>query len=317
MEGVADASMRRLLTNQGGFDLCISEFIRIVDMKLPTRVFYRSCPELHNECKTEAGTPVRIQLLGQEPNWMAENADRAIRLGSHGIDINFGCPSRTVNKNKGGAALLREPESIYQIVKKVRETVPSCQTLSAKMRLGWDCKSRCVEIAQAIEEAGANELTVHARTKEEGYKPPAHWEYIKLIKDSTTLNIIANGEVWNKDDYIRCQEVSGCDDIMIGRGAVTIPNLAQHIKGAPIMPWADVIRLMIDYGGFETLGDKEKYFPQRLKQWFKYISKQYPESEPLFTEIRSIKETQHIVQMLNEVNKNNNSHVLTRTLSVS
>jgi len=286
-------------------------------MKLPTRVFYRSCPELHNECKTEAGTPVRIQLLGQEPNWMAENADRAIRLGSHGIDINFGCPSRTVNKNKGGAALLREPESIYQIVKKVRETVPSCQTLSAKMRLGWDCKSRCVEIAQAIEEAGANELTVHARTKEEGYKPPAHWEYIKLIKDSTTLNVIAHGEVWDKDDYIRCQEVSGCDDIMIGRGAVTIPNLAQHIKGAPIMPWADVIRLMIDYGGFETLGDKEKYFPQRLKQWFKYISKQYPESEPLFTEIRSIKETQHIVQMLNEVNKNNNYHVLTRTLSVS
>ncbi|WP_354624323.1 tRNA-dihydrouridine synthase [Psychromonas sp. MME2] len=300
MEGVADASMRRLLTNQGGFDLCISEFIRIVDMKLPKRVFYRICPELDNDCQTESGTPVRIQLLGQEPNWMAENADRAIRLGSHGIDINFGCPSRTVNKNKGGASLLREPETIYQIVKKVRETVPAYQTVSAKMRLGWDCKSQCVEIAQAIEAAGANELTVHARTKEEGYKPPAHWQYIKLIKDSTNLNIIANGEVWNKDDYLRCQAISGCDDIMIGRGAVTIPNLAQHIKGAAIMPWADVKQLMIDYGGFETIGDREKYFPQRLKQWFKYITKQYPESHALFNQIRSIKDTELIMEALTQ-----------------
>lgn len=300
MEGVADASMRRLLTNQGGFDLCVSEFIRIVDQKLPSRVFYRNCPELYNDCKTDAGTPVRIQLLGQEANWMAENAERAIRLGSHGIDLNFGCPSRTVNKNKGGAALLKEPESIYQIVKKVRETVPSYQTVSAKMRLGWDCKSQCVEIAQAIEAAGANELTVHARTKEEGYKPPAHWEYIKLIKDATNLNIIANGEVWNKEDYIRCHKISTCDDIMIGRGALTIPNLAQHLKGSPIMPWREVKGLMIEYASFETLGDKERYFPQRLKQWFKYLAKQYPESRELFVEIRGIKTTSAIIEALHK-----------------
>ena len=298
MEGIADASFRRLLTNQGGFDLCVSEFIRIVDMKLPQKVFYRMCPELHNDCKTESGTPVRIQLLGQEPNWMAENADRAIRLGSHGLDLNFGCPSRGVNKNKGGAVLLKEPESIYQIVKTVREAVPSYQTVSAKIRLGWDCKSRCVEIAQAIESAGANELTVHARTKEEGYKPPAHWEYIKLINDAISINVIANGEVWNREDYLRCQKVSGCQDVMIGRGAVTIPNLAQHIKGAPIMPFEDIKQLMVEYGESETLGDKEKYFPQRLKQWFKYIIKQYPESDGLFREIRGIKRTSEIIQSL-------------------
>ena len=86
---------------------------------------------------------------------------------------------------------------------------------------------------------------------------------------------------------------------MIGRGAVTIPNLAQHIKGAPIMPWNDVKQLMIEYSTYETLGAKEKYFPQRLKQWFKYISKQYVESEDLFKEIRSVKETSHIVKLLN------------------
>jgi len=298
MEGVADASMRRLLTSMGGFDLCVSEFIRIVDMKLPKRVFYRLCPELHNDCKTGSGTPVRIQLLGQEPNWMAENADRAVLLGSHGIDINFGCPSRTVNKNKGGAALLQDPESIYNIVKKVRETVPINQIVSAKMRLGWDCKAQCVEIAQAIEAAGANELTVHARTKEEGYKPPAHWQYIKLIKDSTSLNVIANGDVWNKEDYHRCQLISGCEDVMIGRGAITIPNLAQHIKGQPVMPWQGVKELMIEYSKYETIGEKEKYYPQRIKQWFRYISKQYPEAEDLFAQIRSLKNTSHIVQLL-------------------
>ena len=182
MEGVADAPMRSLLTQVGGYDLVISEFIRIVDQLLPKRVFYRLCSELNHQCRTPAGTPVRLQLLGQHPQWMAENAVRAIDLGSRGVDINFGCPAPMVNKSNGGAALLKQPDVIYQVVAAVRQAVDSSKPVSAKIRLGWDDKSRCVEIAQAIAAAGATELTVHARTKEEGYRPPAHWQYIKQIK---------------------------------------------------------------------------------------------------------------------------------------
>ena len=117
MEGVIDHIMRHLLTAQGGYDLCITEFVRIVDQKLPERVFYRLCPELYDGAKTPSGTPVKIQLLGQHPNWLAENAQVATSLGSPGIDLNFGCPAKAVNKSKGGAVLLKEPETLFAIAK--------------------------------------------------------------------------------------------------------------------------------------------------------------------------------------------------------
>ena len=115
MEGVVDALMRDLLTSINQFDLCITEFVRIVDALLPEHVFYRISPELHNKGYTPAQTPIRVQLLGQEPDWLAENALRAVELGSHGVDLNFGCPAKAVNKSRGGAVLLKSPEKIYQI----------------------------------------------------------------------------------------------------------------------------------------------------------------------------------------------------------
>lgn len=298
MEGVADAAMRNLLTAIGGYDLCVSEFIRIVDQLLPQKVFRRMCPELTNGNRTSSGVPIRLQLLGQDPLWMAENAYRATAMGSHGLDLNFGCPARTVNKNLGGASLLQNPELIYQIVKEVRGAVPDEQILSAKIRLGWECKSRCIEIAQAIQDAGAKELTVHARTKEEGYKKPAHWHYIKQIKEAIDIPVIANGEIWNYCDYLKCKEVSGCDDVMVGRGALATPNLAKVLKGDARMPWHEVVLQLIKYSEFETLGDKERYYPQRIKQWLRYIALQYSEAEALFVNIRSIKSSQEIIKAL-------------------
>ena len=134
MEGVVDYLMRKVLSEIGGLDLCVTEFLRITDQLLPERVFYRICPELDTGGKTSSGTPVRIQLLGQDPNWLAENAYRAAVLGSSGVDLNFGCPAKTVNKSRGGAILLRDPENLYQIVKAVRAAVPTEQVVSAKIR---------------------------------------------------------------------------------------------------------------------------------------------------------------------------------------
>ncbi|MBW8186669.1 tRNA dihydrouridine(16) synthase DusC [Shewanella nanhaiensis] len=299
MEGVADAPMRSLLTSVGGYDLVISEFIRVVDQLLPEKVFYRLCAELAYGSKTKAGTPVRLQLLGQHPNWMAENAIRAIELGSLGVDLNYGCPAPMVNRSNGGAALLKEPETIYKVTKAVREAVPSSHPVSAKIRLGWDDKSRCVEIAQAIESAGATELTVHARTKEEGYRPPAHWEYINLIREAIAIPVIANGEVWCHQDYLKCQAASGCDDVMIGRGALAVPNLAHVIKTNQVkMPWNQVMQLLLKYSEYEIVSVKEKYYPARIKQWLKFMVKQYPQADALFTQVRVMKQTQEILALL-------------------
>ncbi|MDT0626730.1 tRNA dihydrouridine(16) synthase DusC [Alteromonas sp. W364] len=299
MEGVVDHLMRDMLTKVGGFDLCITEFVRVVEQLLPPRTFYRLCPELHHGAKTPSGVPVRVQLLGQHPQWLAENAVRAVELGSPGIDLNFGCPAKTVNKSKGGAVLLKEPETLYQIIKAVRDAVPAEQAVSAKIRLGFDDKSLALENADAITQAGASLLTIHARTKVDGYKPPAYWPWIKKIKQTTDIPIIANGEIWSAQDAALCQEQSGCDDIMLGRGALALPNLANTIKhGHQGMTWEEVKALLVSYSGYEIYSDKGRYYPNRIKQWFNYLKRQYPEAEEMFISLRTLKDPQAIVELL-------------------
>ncbi|MDP2537756.1 tRNA dihydrouridine(16) synthase DusC [Alteromonas stellipolaris] len=299
MEGVVDHLMRDMLTHVGGFDQCVTEFVRVVDQKLPNKTFYKLCPELHNGGKTPNGVPVRVQLLGQHPEWLAENAYTAVDLGSPGVDLNFGCPAKTVNKSKGGAVLLKETQALYDIVKAVRDAVPASQPVSAKIRLGFEDKSLAVENAIAITEAGASELVVHARTKTEGYKPPAYWEWIAKIKQSTNIPLVANGEIWNAEEAQRCQEQSACTNLMVGRGALAMPNLARCIRNdEPPMSWEDVAALLIRYSGYEIYGDKGKYYPNRIKQWCGYLKRQYPEAELLFNDIRRLSKSQEIVDVL-------------------
>ena len=156
-------------------DLCVTEFVRVTTQLLPPKVFKRSCPELAHDCKTPAGIPVRIQLLGSDPAAPAANAVRALELASPGVDLNFGCPAKTVNRSQGGAILLQETKRVAHIVETVRQTIGDDAWLSAKMRLRFTIKDLTLDNAKSIADAGADELTVHARTKVEGYRPPAHW----------------------------------------------------------------------------------------------------------------------------------------------
>ena len=299
MEGVVDHLMRDMLTQVGGFDLCVTEFVRVVDQLMPKRVFHRICPELNNQGFTPNGVPVKVQLLGQHADWLAENAFRAVELGSHGVDLNFGCPAKTVNKSKGGAILLREPETIYKIVNAVRQAVPKEHTVSAKMRLGFDDTSLAIANAQAIADAGANSLVIHARTKVDGYKPPAYWDWIAKIKQDVDIPIVANGEIWNEQDAVNCQQQSDCNNIMLGRGALAMPNLAQVIKNTEQhMLWEHVKALLVRYSGYELFGDKGKYYPNRVKQWLGYLSRQYPEAKALFMRIRALKSADEILQQI-------------------
>ena len=299
MEGVVDHLMRDMLTRIGGFDLCVTEFVRVVSSKLPHKVFYRLCPELHNQGYTSNGTKVKVQLLGQEPEWLAENAITAIELGSHGVDLNFGCPAKTVNKSRGGAVLLQYPETLYDIVKAVRDAVPAEHEVTAKVRLGYENTSLAIENALAIESAGASSLAVHARTKLDGYKPPAYWDWIAKIKAHTSLPIVANGEIWNAQDAQNCIEQSHTSDLMLGRGALALPNLANTIKyqESPY-EWEQVLELLIKYSGYEIYSEKGLYYPNRIKQWFSYLKKQYPEAEDMFMKIRRLRKADEIVAIL-------------------
>ena len=309
MEGVVDYKMRELLTDIGGFDLCVTEFIRVVDLTFPRRVFTRYCPELFNGGYTRAGTPVRIQLLGQVPHALAANARKAVKLGSHGIDLNFGCPAKTVNKSRGGAVLLKEPEQIYHIIKAVREAVPAEHPVSAKIRLGFDDDANSTEIVDAVQQGGASSLAIHARTKRDGYRPPAYWEKIPALLSRLTIPVVANGEIWQVEDAMRCQQVSQCQDLMLGRGALAMPDLAAkikaHIQGRDYQPltWGHVVHHIVNSSMHDDDNMSEKYFSSRTKQWLGYLKLQYPEAHTLFDEIKRLKGKQDVITVLNKYAK--------------
>lgn len=299
MEGVVDHLMRDLLTAEGGFDLCVTEFLRVVEQLHPVRSFFKICPELAHGAKTPSGVPVRIQLLGQSPHWLAENAVRAVELGSPGVDLNFGCPAKTVNRNRGGSVLLKEPEALYAIISEVRKAVPAHRPVTAKIRLGYDDASLMLDNARAVAAAGANELVIHARTKRDGYRPPAYWDQIARIKEEVQLPIVANGEIWTPDDARRCQQQSHCVDLMLGRGALACPSLAHSIKtGAERRPWQQVLALLKRYSLFEIQGDKGCYYPNRLKQWLQFLRLQYPEAQTLFDQVKTLKHKEELLQCI-------------------
>lgn len=292
MEGVVEHHVRDILTRLGGLDGCVTEFIRVTDQKLPYKVFYKYAQELENHCQTPNGTPVKVQLLGSKPEPMALNAQELVRYGAKAIDLNFGCPAKTVNSHEGGACLLRTPDRVYSIIKAVRDAVPRAIPVSAKIRLGFEDRTSYMENAQAVEAAGADELTVHARSKADGYKPPAYWHYIADIKAALKIPVIANGEIWSVEDYLRCREQSQCADVMLGRGLLSCPDLARQIKaylaGEEYRPltWGEVCQILFDYYRLTTPLYETRNCGNRVKQWLMYLSRQYPEANVFFEAVK-------------------------------
>lgn len=289
MQGVLDSFVRQLLTQVNNYDLCVTEFVRVVDQLLPEKVFYRLCPELYHQGKTLSGTPVRVQLLGQHPQWLAENAVRAVELGSHGIDLNCGCPSKTVNGSNGGAALLKQPELIYRATQALRQALPREQIVSVKVRLGWDDISQAFEIADAVQQGGANEITIHGRTKADGYRADRiNWAKIGEVRERLRIPVIANGEIWRWVDGRQCRQITGCEDLMVGRGALNTPNLSYVLKeNTSKMPWAEVLLLLQHYAEVENRYDSGFYHIARIKQWLRYLEKEYSQAKAVFERIKT------------------------------
>lgn len=292
MEGLVDEILRELLTEVGGIDWCVSEFVRVTDRVLPRSNYLRLAPELDSGWQTRSGTPMRLQLLGSDPVCLGDNAAYAATLGAPVIDLNFGCPAKTVNKSRGGAVLLKEPELLYAIASEVRRCVAPTVPVTAKMRLGFDSPDSALECAQALVDGGASMLVVHARTKMDGYKPPAHWEWVARIQDVVSVPVYANGEIWSVDDWRRCREISGAENIMLGRGLVSRPDLARQIAHARAgqlpepMTWAELWPLLQRFWRLARAKLAPRYAPGRIKQWIAMLTRSYPEAQTLFDNIR-------------------------------
>ena len=298
MEGVLDHSLRDVLTRVGGIDRCVSEFIRITDQLLPRRVYTRLMPELRNGSCTPAGTPVRAQLLGSDPACLADNAALLATLSPAGIDLNFGCPAKIVNRHRGGAVLLDEPELVHAIVAAVRRAVPAQVPVSAKMRLGHLDDSRMIDCALAIDSAGASELVVHARTKLHGYRPPAYWDRVAHIRQAVKLPVVANGEVWTVADARRCMAESGCDALMLGRGLVSDPGLALALRGRRTPDWAGIEPLLGLYSRLIAPRVAPRHRGGRIKQWLNMLRRRHPEAQLAYDAVRTLHAAEDIDRAL-------------------
>lgn len=309
MEGLSDPLMRQILTqiahNLGRpYDWSVSEFIRVTQHLLPAHVFYKYAPELHNEAKTVSGTPIHIQLLGSDAQLMAENAAYACELGAPAIDINFGCPAKSVNNHRGGSVLLDEPTVMYEIIHTVRQAVPDHIPVSAKIRLGYTDTSKMDDIRGAIADSGADWLTIHARTKTQGYKPPAYWDKIQAF-NALNIPVIANGEIWTAEQAQSCMQQSETMHLMLGRGAVTRPDLIARIdantaldndNADSVLSWQALIPHQIDFLHGEAKNDI--VLIGRYKQWLAMLTKGYLEAQTLWQDIKREKDKTTIINAL-------------------
>jgi tRNA-dihydrouridine synthase C len=172
--------------------------------------------------------------------------------------------------------------------------MPAGLPLTAKMRLGYEDKAKALDCAQAMAAGGAAELAVHARTKAEGYRPPAHWGWIGRIQSAVKIPVIANGEIWTVEDYRRCVEASGVADVMLGRGMVANPGLARMIKHGEdaALPWKDVLPLLEAFWGLLESHVQPRHRCGRMKQWLNYLRKTYPQAEAAFQALRRVDEAE-------------------------
>jgi tRNA-dihydrouridine synthase C len=315
MEGVTDAPMRAFLSERRGFSFCISEFLRVSQDIPPPRVFFKHVTELLNGGKTASGLPVQIQILGGDPEKMARTAEIAVhKCGAQGIDINFGCPAQTVNRHDGGATLLKYPDRIFEIVKAVRAAVPSELAVSAKFRLGWDSIDDIDLNAEKAALAGASWITIHGRTKFQGYIPPAYWGPIGRVKKNLDIPVVANGEIWTIDDFKRCRDETQAEHFMIGRGALADPTLQHQIArelgifepasnenlSGPARNWIPLLTRFAEITDlhFEKIGKVEKtYTVRRVKQWLRYVNQRFS-SAPLGMAFETLKRAQTFEEMI-------------------
>jgi tRNA-dihydrouridine synthase C len=263
MEGVGDRCFRKAMASIGGFDEAVTDFIRV-----PSNAHVESLAKRY-EWNETFPIPLAAQLMGSDPDLMADMAREIERKGAPRIDLNCGCPSNTVTGRGAGSSLLKDPSFLYEVARSLVTAVSIPVTL--KLRSGFNDTSLFKENLLAAQESGVRYITLHPRTKVEGYGPPARWDLIAEAKSLLRIPVVGNGDILNVEDALRMLKMTGCDALMIGRGSVINPFIFHQIR-------------------CHFSGQSYQMEWEALMQYFNvYLSELYPEA-PLRTKINKLKQ---------------------------
>lgn len=270
MEGVGDRCFRRAIASIGGFDEAVRDFLRV-----PKHAHVLSLASVYDPRELDP-IPLAAQVMGSDLDLMADMARELEKRGAHRIDLNCGCPSNTVTGRGAGSSLLKEPPFLHEVAKSIVQAVKIPVTL--KMRSGFEDTSLFKENLAAAQESGVKYITLHPRTKVDGYGPPARWDLIAEAKSFLKIPLVGNGDILTVDDALRMMRETNCDGLMIGRGSVIDPfifhKIKAHFRGEQYLPeWDQLVKYFQVYLK-ELLDDSPlKTKVNKLKQLFGFAFK--------------------------------------------
>lgn len=238
MEGVGDSTFRKAIASIGGFDEAVRDFLRV-----PSNAHIKSLAAVYKADEL-APIPLAAQIMGSDPDLMAEMAHELAQMGAPRIDVNCGCPSNTVTGRGAGSSLLKNPEFVHEVASAVVKAVDIPVTI--KMRSGYQDLSLFDENILAAQESGVRYITLHPRTKIDGYGPPARWDLIARAKSLLKIPLIGNGDILNVNHALTVLRTTGCDGLMIGRGSIINPfifhQIRAHFSQSPYEPkWENLL----------------------------------------------------------------------------
>ncbi len=284
MEGVTDLPFRRLIREIGGSGMTCTEFIASEGLK-------RGVGKMMDMAKFDPDEwPISIQIYGRRPEVMAEAARIVQDMGPTIIDINMGCPSKKVCAHSGGSALMKDPELARDIIRAVRQAVSIPMTV--KMRSGFDHTQRnAPEIAYIAQEEGAEAITIHWRTRSDLYGGERAVDKIAETKSRLSIPVIGNGDVIDVASAVRMFEETGCDGVMVGRGAIRNPwsllQIARHIAGEPLEEITAADRRRVLLGYLDSIQGRFRSERGTLGR-FKKISNYFTKGLPYGSEVRTL-----------------------------